>query len=79
MAVNVKLGDKTYTGVETVKLNTVDGGTAEFVSVDSVNTSNTFKATATVIGELCKNVYATTMADLSALEATATASGELTE
>jgi hypothetical protein len=28
--VDIKLGDKTYNGVETVKLNTADGGTAVF-------------------------------------------------
>jgi hypothetical protein len=32
--VNVKLGDKTYTGVTAVKTDTTDGGTAEFAPYD---------------------------------------------
>jgi hypothetical protein len=32
--VNVKLGDKTYTGVTAVKTDTPDGGTAEFAPYD---------------------------------------------
>ena len=32
---NIKLGDKTYEGVEKVKLNTTDGGTATFIGEGS--------------------------------------------
>ena len=34
--VDVKLGNKTYTGVAAVKMDTVDGGTATFEKVETV-------------------------------------------